>query len=152
MELGVAVVSCFLSSLTTFDLGCPNLDRDIRVVRGLYGFHLYANEFWVDYLLSIGTSDPDFERSDNELRKMLVKLNQTLGIHPQLATVDSLDKEPLDQRLHCLEPFDRLHRSAIAVLRARRLKPHEIGSILAQSKSPRAPDSASLSLPNCSLS
>jgi len=131
MELGAAVVACLVSAWTIFNPVCPDLDRNLRVIRGLYGFYLYAHEFWVDYLLSIGASNLNFG-SESKLCGMLVTLNEALDVYPSTAEVDILDNVVLDERIQCLQPFCQLHRSAIAILRARRTRANETLTIEVQ--------------------
>ncbi|PKK46107.1 hypothetical protein CI102_10510 [Trichoderma harzianum] len=49
---GLATVRCLLSSQQIFAPSFPDSERALRVLRGLHGFHMYATEFWADYLLS----------------------------------------------------------------------------------------------------
>ncbi|KAM6486972.1 hypothetical protein HDV62DRAFT_402187 [Trichoderma sp. SZMC 28011] len=62
---GLATVRCLLSGQQIFAPLYPDPERELRVLRGLHGFHMYATRFWVDYLLPFLESDQDqFFESD----------------------------------------------------------------------------------------
>ncbi|ETS86312.1 hypothetical protein PFICI_00140 [Pestalotiopsis fici W106-1] len=52
-EHGVASVTCLRAGLHVFRSDASRHAQNLRVVHGLHGFHLYANNYWVDYLLEI---------------------------------------------------------------------------------------------------
>ncbi|KAH6867418.1 chromatin remodelling complex Rsc7/Swp82 subunit-domain-containing protein [Thelonectria olida] len=52
LEHGVACITCLLSGLEVFGEGYQQQTRHLRVVRGLHGLHVYATEYWTDYLLT----------------------------------------------------------------------------------------------------
>ncbi|VTO91783.1 unnamed protein product [Fusarium graminearum] len=56
-EHGVATVACLLSGLKVFDDAYPEHDKTIRVAKGLHGIHVYATEFWTEYLLNCASSN-----------------------------------------------------------------------------------------------
>ncbi|KAF6825207.1 NACHT domain protein [Colletotrichum plurivorum] len=47
--------------IATFKSGSSTAEQSLRVVRGLHGLHLYASEYWVEYLLYIAASDNDLK-------------------------------------------------------------------------------------------
>lgn len=49
-EHGLATVACLLSGLTVFNNSYQEYDRQLRLIKGLHGFHVYATEYWTDYL------------------------------------------------------------------------------------------------------
>lgn len=49
---GLATINCLLSSQKVFAPSYSEAESTLRVLRGLHGFHMYATEFWVDYLLA----------------------------------------------------------------------------------------------------
>ncbi|TFB04069.1 hypothetical protein CCMA1212_003705 [Trichoderma ghanense] len=49
---GLATIRCLLSSQQVFAPSYLGTKRSIRILRGLHGFHMYATECWVDYLLA----------------------------------------------------------------------------------------------------
>ncbi|KAL7799057.1 hypothetical protein V8C37DRAFT_407477 [Trichoderma ceciliae] len=56
---GLAAVRCLLSSQRVFAPSYSETNRNSRVLRGLHGFHMYATEFWVKYLLTHHERDHD---------------------------------------------------------------------------------------------
>ncbi|KAL6830834.1 hypothetical protein J3E69DRAFT_203459 [Trichoderma sp. SZMC 28015] len=62
---GLATVRCLLSGQQIFAPLYPDSERTLRVVRGLHGFHMYATQFWADYLLaSLDFDQAQFFKSD----------------------------------------------------------------------------------------
>ncbi|RMJ17032.1 hypothetical protein CDV36_003297 [Fusarium kuroshium] len=51
-EHGVATVTCLLSGLRVFGSQFPEQEKFLRVGKGLHAFHVYATEYWTEYLLS----------------------------------------------------------------------------------------------------
>ena len=71
-----------LAGLKTFDPDYSDQSRCLQVLRGLHGFHNYATEYWIEYLLSSTTSvDGNIDTSSrffilsSELSKRLKELN-----------------------------------------------------------------------------
>lgn len=55
-EHALASTACLLSGLEVFNVGYSHQDRMTRVLKGLHGFHIYANQYWTDYVLDICSS------------------------------------------------------------------------------------------------
>ncbi|KAK4243691.1 hypothetical protein C7999DRAFT_44542 [Corynascus novoguineensis] len=47
-----ATLACLISGLNVFNDGCPEHSKAVRVIKGIHGLHVYATEYWTDYLLS----------------------------------------------------------------------------------------------------
>ncbi|KAH6855598.1 hypothetical protein B0I37DRAFT_424156 [Chaetomium sp. MPI-CAGE-AT-0009] len=47
-----AVLACLISGLDVFGEGYPEHSKALRVIKGIHGLHVYATEYWTDYLLS----------------------------------------------------------------------------------------------------
>jgi hypothetical protein len=47
-----AVLACLISGLDVFGEGYPEHSKSLRVIKGIHGLHVYATEYWTDYLLS----------------------------------------------------------------------------------------------------
>lgn len=60
-EHGVASIACLLSSFRIFGTAYDANDRNLRILRGLHGFHIYATEYWLEDLLC---SNPVFGGSE----------------------------------------------------------------------------------------
>ncbi|KAK4076202.1 transcriptional regulator family: Fungal Specific TF [Trichoderma harzianum] len=52
MRHGLATVRCLLSGQQILAPLYPDSEKTLRVLHGLHGFHMYATEFWADYLLT----------------------------------------------------------------------------------------------------
>jgi hypothetical protein len=50
-EHGVASITCLLAGFRIFDTAYDASDRNLRILKGLHGFHLYATENWLEDLL-----------------------------------------------------------------------------------------------------
>lgn len=59
MRQGLAAVRCLLASQTIFASSYSEGDRALRVLRGVYGFQMYAVQFWIDYILELLELDED---------------------------------------------------------------------------------------------
>ncbi|EAQ87140.1 hypothetical protein CHGG_03759 [Chaetomium globosum CBS 148.51] len=47
-----AVLACLISGLDVFHKGYHEHSRVFRVIKGMHGLHVYATEYWTEYLLS----------------------------------------------------------------------------------------------------
>jgi hypothetical protein len=122
-EHGIASVTCLLSGLKVFQPDYPHFDRSLRVLKGLHGFHIYATEYWVDYILSIVTSPDALSRADllpsvvNDLSKNLDSLGEPFN------AFDDEDNSTLSENgLDLLKAYKGLHANARAALEARSRK------------------------------
>lgn len=50
-EHGVASTTCLLAGFRIFDTAYDSNDRNLRILRGIHGFHIYATEYWLEDLL-----------------------------------------------------------------------------------------------------
>ncbi|UKZ68492.1 uncharacterized protein TrAtP1_009525 [Trichoderma atroviride] len=50
-EHGVASITCLLAGFRVFDTAYDSNDRNLRILRGIHGFHIYATEYWLEDLL-----------------------------------------------------------------------------------------------------
>jgi hypothetical protein len=53
MEHGTASVTCLLAGMDLFRSGASEHEKHLKVVTGLHGFHLYAADYWIDYLMDV---------------------------------------------------------------------------------------------------
>ncbi|KAL6906930.1 hypothetical protein GGI43DRAFT_396167 [Trichoderma evansii] len=56
---GLAAVRCLLALQTIFAPSYSEADRVLRILRGIYGFHMYAIEVWIDCFLEHLELDQD---------------------------------------------------------------------------------------------
>jgi hypothetical protein len=122
-EHGIASITCLLSGLEVFQPDYPNSVRSLRVLKGLYGFHVYANEYWVDYILSIVKSHSALSQPpllSLVVNDLSVKL-ESLGKSPNSLENED-DSMPSEGGLDLLKGYKGLYESARAALEARSRK------------------------------
>jgi hypothetical protein len=76
-EQGVATLSCLLSGLKVFDTSYDDQQRLLRLVKGIHGFHVYATEYWTEYLLANAATHVGLEGSD-KLLDLAIRLADAL--------------------------------------------------------------------------
>lgn len=47
----MAAITCLLAGFRIFDTAYDANDRNLRILRGIHGFHIYATEYWLEDLL-----------------------------------------------------------------------------------------------------
>ncbi|CEI70590.1 hypothetical protein FVEN_g920 [Fusarium venenatum] len=121
-EHGVATVACLLSGLKYFDHTYPAHDKALRVARGLHGFHVYATEFWTEYLLSFASSnDTVTADSSISLISLACELAHKLEYEEVASTTDDSMMNPVDVRLGSLHQYRVLQKCVDRSLRLRSL-------------------------------
>lgn len=102
----------------------PEQARHLRVIKGLHGFHVYATEFWTEYLLS----SVKFARGDldnaSPLLVLACKLADTLN-ETSNPTISEEAKSPpngLNDRTSFLRQHPTLYKHVEAALKGRSLK------------------------------
>jgi hypothetical protein len=95
----------------------------IRMVKGLHGLHVYATEYWAEYLLSHATSTSGLDTTST-LFVLACQLADGLSeaVHP--TATEEIDSEfcLLDERLKLLRQYAVLHKHVEGALNARSLK------------------------------
>ncbi|RSL79211.1 hypothetical protein CEP52_017550 [Fusarium oligoseptatum] len=107
-EHGVAAITCLLSGLRLFRNEFHEQERLLRVVKGLHGFHVYATEYWTEYLLSHAAGTDG---------STIASPTPLITLACQLA-----DEMENSKRLAPLEQYPTLHKHVGRALRARSLK------------------------------
>ncbi|QYS94528.1 hypothetical protein H0G86_001857 [Trichoderma simmonsii] len=111
---GLATVRCLLSGQQIFAPLYPDSERTLRVLRGLHGFHMYATEFWADYLLSSLKFD-QAQFFDSEFFTLSCRLAESF-IAAETNCEDA-DGSPSDPRLTLIRQKDyRLYKMVKVVL------------------------------------
>jgi hypothetical protein len=134
-EHGVAAICCLLSGVGIFT-GLPGDNGTyLRVIQGVHGLHLYATEYWADYLVDEAASNKDFEAT-SPLFVLANKLAQKLGDHTQKLTEDDFStistvSHP-DPRLTALNPYPILRRLVESEQQSRSLKSLEASFLSVQ--------------------
>lgn len=116
-EQGLATVTCLLSGVRIFAPSYPEQTRSIRVLRGLHGFHIYATEYWIEYLLSNAASSNGMDTS-SKFFFLSCELSHTLK-HIPVAPAGGKDDESfllLDNRLAHLQHYGDLYEIARTLL------------------------------------
>lgn len=52
----MASITCLLAGFQIFDASYDVNDRNLRILRGFHGFHIYATEYWLEDLLCSSTA------------------------------------------------------------------------------------------------
>lgn len=121
---GAATVTCLLSGFNVFCHTYAEQDRALRVAKGLHGLHVYATEFWTEYLLSWAASEsPRAEHDPVPLLDIACKLAASLSVSPATTTptLRHLNKR-MDGRLKFLEQYPLLLKLVHEALQARSLE------------------------------
>jgi hypothetical protein len=96
-------------------------EKALRVVKGLHGLHIYATEFWTEYLLPhVFTPSSD---KCQDILQLASDLTQELDkiIHIQETSIETPQIDLTDEKLRLLEKVPLLQKSVTASLAARSL-------------------------------
>ena len=93
------------------------------MVKGLHGFHVYATEYWTEYLLSCAVSAGGLDTNSS----LFVLANQLAdkleeAVNPTAAKEVYSESRTLDERLISLGQHTILHKQVEGALKARSLK------------------------------
>ena len=77
-DQGLAITRCLLAGTKVFDPEFPEERRISEMVRGFHGFHAYANNHWVEYILAAIKNAPNMFQV-SEFFRASCTLSQTLG-------------------------------------------------------------------------
>ncbi|KAK4113156.1 hypothetical protein N656DRAFT_778690, partial [Canariomyces notabilis] len=123
-EQGLATASCLLSGFRWIAPRSASVEplKISRIIRGLHAFHIYSTQFWVEYLLSIAstndgidTGSPFFLQS-HQLAEELLSQQQdsSTSLRKSIASLAS------DSRLVHLEPYPNLYTVVATILMEKR--------------------------------
>jgi hypothetical protein len=120
---GAATVTCLLSGFNVFCHTYAEQDRTLRVAKGLHGLHVYATEFWTEYLLSSAASECLRAEDDSvPLLDIACKLAASLNGTPAITIPNSWHLEKMmDKRLQFLKQHPMLQKLVNQALQARSL-------------------------------
>ncbi|KAH7324989.1 hypothetical protein B0I35DRAFT_425369 [Stachybotrys elegans] len=80
LQHGIATIACLLAGIEAFTNESPDHSVLLCVIKGLHSFHIYAKEFWTDYLLSLSPLDTESGSTASPLfalaQQLAVKLDQ----------------------------------------------------------------------------
>jgi hypothetical protein len=123
IEHGAAAITCLISGLQVFSTSFDRQKRLLRLIRGIHGFHVYATEYWSEYLLS-NTFDSDGLVTSSTL---LVKASlfadrldeAALATHSIASTFGNA---AIDERLMLFREYQNLYKYLEAALNSRSQK------------------------------
>ena len=118
----ISTLTCLLCGLETFLREGNRHTRAMRVVKGIHGLHVYATEYWTDYLLQYVSNNP--HPGDPKVLELATRLAQKLSDITDIAALSALGPKAqfLDPRLNSLEGNSLIRSHVEASLRARSLK------------------------------
>ncbi|KAI0971987.1 hypothetical protein F4678DRAFT_65229 [Xylaria arbuscula] len=122
-EQGTATVTCLISGLQTLTKPHDNRSRNVQVAKGLHAFHIYATEYWTEYLFRY-VELPMVDRSVSHLIDLANNLSQcldSLAMHTFEETVKT-DTSSQDPRLELLGDYPEIQKQARIAISARSLK------------------------------
>ncbi|KAH7170201.1 hypothetical protein EDB81DRAFT_908734 [Dactylonectria macrodidyma] len=122
-EHGLASIASLISGTWVFNEKYPEESKHRRVARGLHGLHVYATEYWTEYVLSHAESSGGFHQASRLSRlalQLVDELDKTHGISI-FGNTRTSDKVS-DERLALLQEHDSLHRCVDEALKIRSLK------------------------------
>ncbi|KAI9768489.1 MAG: hypothetical protein M1840_004899 [Geoglossum simile] len=119
---GIAAVTCLLSGLQVFDGAFNKQTKLIRLIRGVYGLHVYATEFWTEYLLSEAeaTGGPDI--SSPFLAMAFRLANRLDEAAATTASMECIAADDDDKRLLLFQGHEVLYKHIRAALGSRSRK------------------------------
>lgn len=122
VEHARATLACLQSGVNVFLKPGPEHDRIIRVVKGFHGFHVYATEFWTEYILQLVSIDtlnaqPAILALASGLATSLQDVSGQSDATPPIAASDLPD-----ERLTKLDEFPLLQLLIQEALKSRSLK------------------------------
>ncbi|CAK7222536.1 hypothetical protein SEUCBS140593_004932 [Sporothrix eucalyptigena] len=140
-EHGISTVTCLLAGVALFRDTRSEHDRFMRLVEGLHGFHVYATEYWLEYLFSYiatlpnGGTDSDDAPSPLSLALQLASHMAERTTRSAHTTDTRLPPKPIqDERMLFLEPYPLLYHCAVTHIRTRSLDGLE--AVLSMSTAP----------------
>jgi hypothetical protein len=116
-------MTCLLSGLEIFNDACDEHTRSLRLVKGVHGIHVYATEYWTDYVLNEAAETNSIDPSSSfftVVSQLVHILNEKFP--PQQPTNINVVS---DQRLEALKPHATLYRQVEYALLARSRKRFE---------------------------
>jgi hypothetical protein len=134
-EHGIAAVTCLLTGLQVFGNLFEERKRLLQLVRGVHGLHVYATEFWIEYLLIDASlmGGPD-------VSSPLFVLASELAERLNESTITTASKEliantsDIDERLRLFQQHEVLYHQMKAALSARSRKRLELELLQRQGK------------------
>lgn len=126
-EHATATITALLAGRRVFKAGFDERNRLLQLVRGVHGIHVYATEFWTEYLLSDSelSNGPDVS---SDLFALALRLAQELSTGCFYPLPKELIVQPadIDVRLQIFQQHRLLHEQMKASINSRSLQRLEI--------------------------
>jgi len=121
-EHGIAAVSCLLSGLQVFNKSDNEHNKLLRLIKGVHGFHVYATEYWTEYLLANAAISGGLEGSPKllNLATRLTEALESMAIIPPPEL--KLSSGSTDDRLSLLKQYGPIQKHVEKALLARSQK------------------------------
>ncbi|KAF2017850.1 hypothetical protein BU24DRAFT_161284 [Aaosphaeria arxii CBS 175.79] len=121
-EHAIASVSCLISGMQVFSKLYNEQTRLLRLIKGVHGLHVYATEYWTEYVLANAALEGGLDGSPK-----LLDVIKTLAETLDSASVTPLPKlkastDSLDDRLGLLEKYGTIQTHVENALIARSQK------------------------------
>ena len=132
---GIATITCLLSGLQVFNGAFNEQTRPIRLIKGVHGLHVYATEFWTEYLLSEAEATGGPEISSPLLAmafRLADRLNETVATTASIKCIDATNDN--NERLLFFQGHKALYKHIGAAMEARSSKRLEMELLSGQSK------------------
>ena len=118
----VSALACLLCGVDVFFGTADRHSKALRTVKGIHGFHVYATDYWTEYLLHFVKEDPS--ASNSTVLRLGLQLADRLHECGYATTL--LSQEPhapsVDDRLGLLAEWPLLGNVVASSLRARSIK------------------------------
>lgn len=118
-----ATLTCLLSGTEVFLREFDQQERVYRMLKGHHGLHVYATEYWTDYLLSVAEAENGFSSASPVLTlacRLARRLDQTAANTP--SRMDSSKDGEVDAGLQHLLGYPSLDNIVRDFLRGRSLQ------------------------------
>lgn len=123
----LASVTCLLAGFKLVNEPCRDNYR--RLVKGLHGLHVYATEYWTEYLLCIAQSTNGLDPTSSVFRavsELASRLHLVFG-HLASQDVEGVGSESVtDARVMLLQQHSAIYKIVRTALQARSLKQLEL--------------------------
>ncbi|KAK4207796.1 hypothetical protein QBC37DRAFT_326752 [Rhypophila decipiens] len=119
-DQGLATASCLLSGYQVFQPDYSENMRFSRVLAGFHGLHLYASEYWAEYILSVAVSDRGIDNGSAfflRSQELASALDTPASSHERI-----IDSNLLDGRLRDIEQYPELWNTVVTTLAAKTTK------------------------------
>ncbi|AEO68321.1 uncharacterized protein THITE_2145496 [Thermothielavioides terrestris NRRL 8126] len=114
-----ATLACLISGFNVFVEGYPEHPKALRVIKGIHGLHVYATEYWTEYLLSEAKRHGGISSDTSVFRLARQLANKLEKLAPPNAQRDDSDAGSFDERLVLLGQHEALQEYVKRSLKSR---------------------------------